>query len=80
MRNWLRYNRIKLARYLYFRGYGIQNNIIDYHIIVRVEKDIRIAPHVAPDMSSDDDWEELLILYKQIDCCCWEDAQEPANQ
>ena len=39
---------------------------MDYLIIVRVEKDMRLAPHVAPDMSSDDDWEELLILYKQL--------------
>ena len=53
---------------------------MDYRIIVWVEKDVRLAPHVAPDMSSDDDWEELLILYKQMDCCCWEDAQELANQ
>ena len=34
---------------------------MDYHIIVRVEQDMPLAPHVAPDMSSDDDWEELLI-------------------
>ena len=33
---------------------------MDYCIIVLVEQDMPIAPHVAPDMSSDDSWEELL--------------------
>ena len=34
---------------------------MDYCIIVQVDQDVPLAPHVAPDLSSDDDWEELLI-------------------
>ena len=34
---------------------------MDYPIIVRVEQEMPLVPHVAPDVSSDDDWEELLI-------------------
>ena len=34
---------------------------MDYCIIVQVDQDVLLAPHVAPDLSSDDDWEELLI-------------------
>ena len=34
---------------------------MDYCIIVQVDQDVPLAPHVTPDLSSDDDWEELLI-------------------
>ena len=34
---------------------------MDYRIIVRTEEEMPLAPHVAPDMSSDNDLEELLI-------------------
>ena len=34
---------------------------MDYYIILQVEQDMPLAPHVAPDVSSDNDWEELLI-------------------
>ena len=34
---------------------------MDYRFIVRAEQNMPLAPHVAPYMSSNDNWEELLI-------------------
>ena len=34
---------------------------MDYRFIVGAEQNMPLAPHVAPDMSGDDNWEELLI-------------------